>query len=102
MRVADSQVELADDFSYADPVDGTLTAKQGVRIVTDNGARIIFRLSGTGTAGATLRIYLERYEPPAGALSLEPHSAVAPLALAATSIGEIARHTGLTRPTAQV
>ena len=57
------RVVLADDFAYTDPVDGSVTTQQGIRIVFDDDARIVFRLSGTGTEGATLRVYLERFEP---------------------------------------
>ena len=56
-------VEQADDFSYTDPVDGSVSTKQGIRLLFAGGARIVYRLSGTGTAGATLRVYLERFEP---------------------------------------
>ncbi len=55
-------VATADDFSYHDIVDGSDTANQGIRIVFDDGSRVIYRLSGTGTAGATLRVYIEKYE----------------------------------------
>ena len=55
--------QAADDFAYTDPVDGSVSKNQGIRILFADGSRIVFRLSGTGTAGATLRVYLERYEP---------------------------------------
>ena len=55
-------VALADDFSYTDPVDGSVSKNQGLRIVFDDGSRIVYRLSGTGTTGSTLRVYIERYE----------------------------------------
>ena len=55
-------IKAADDFSYTDPVDGSRSDKQGVRILLDDGSRVVFRLSGTGTEGATLRVYLDRYE----------------------------------------
>ena len=55
-------VKLADDFSYTDPIDSSVSANQGVRVIFTDGSRIIFRLSGTGTQGATLRVYLEKYE----------------------------------------
>ena len=58
-----ARIVLADDFAYTDPVDGSVTTGQGIRIGFDDGARIVFRLSGTGTEGATLRVYLERFEP---------------------------------------
>ena len=58
-----ARVTLADDFAYTDPVDGSVSTRQGLRIGFEDGSRIVFRLSGTGTEGATLRVYLERYEP---------------------------------------
>jgi phosphoglucomutase len=61
-RLGPGTVTLADDFAYTDPVDGSVTSGQGLRIGFDNGSRIVFRLSGTGTDGATLRVYLERFE----------------------------------------
>ena len=57
-------IETADDFAYHDPVDGSLSEHQGIRISFEGGARIVFRLSGTGTEGATIRVYLEDYQPP--------------------------------------
>ncbi len=66
-KVAGLTVKTADEFSYADPVDGSVTPRQGIRIYFEEDARAVFRLSGTGTSGATLRVYLERFEPdPAG------------------------------------
>ena len=62
-RLGDLIVEHADDFSYRDPIDGSVSEKQGIRILFKGGARIVYRLSGTGTEGATLRVYLECYEP---------------------------------------
>ena len=56
------KVAAADDFAYNDPVDGSVSSKQGVRILFEGGSRVVFRLSGTGTSGATLRVYVERYE----------------------------------------
>lgn len=100
--ISGGRVEIADDFSYRDPVDQTLTSQQGVRIATDNGLRIVFRLSGTGTTGATPRIYLERYEPAGGVLDQDTGNAVAALALAAAELAEIEQHTGLSQPTARV
>ena len=61
-------VEAADDFAYHDPVDGSDPTQQGVRVMFKGGSRIVYRLSGTGTVGATLRVYIERYEPPTGDL----------------------------------
>jgi len=91
-------VARADSFSYTDPVDGSTSANQGIRILFEGGSRIVLRLSGTGTQGATLRVYLERYEPPAGALGEDTAATLAGLAAAADEIAGIGRHTGRTRP----
>ena len=90
------RVASADDFAYRDPVDGSLTEQQGIRILFEDGSRVIFRLSGTGTAGATLRVYLERYE--ASALGLETGAALADLISFAGRIAQIAQRTGRTAP----
>ena len=58
------KVEAADDFAYHDPVDGSDASDQGMRVMFEGGSRIVYRLSGTGTVGATLRVYIEHYEPP--------------------------------------
>ncbi len=76
---ARSKVEAADDFAYHDPVDGSRLGHQGVRIMFEDGSRIVYRLSGTGTAGATLRVYIERYEPPSGDLGRRRKAALADL-----------------------
>jgi phosphoglucomutase len=91
-------VNEADEFSYADPVDGTLTAGQGIRVLFEDGSRIVFRLSGTGTEGATLRVYLECYEPPDGELGQDPAAMLAECAAAAERIAAIKHHTGRTAP----
>ena len=78
-RLGDLVVEHADDFSYRDPVDGSVSERQGIRILFEGGARIVYRLSGTGTEGATLRVYLESYEPdPARTRPGHPGGASAP------------------------
>lgn len=91
-------VEAADDFAYLDPVDGSESLRQGVRILFKGGSRIVFRLSGTGTSGATIRVYVERYEPLNGDLGRETGDAIADLVSAAEAIAGIARHTGRTAP----
>jgi phosphoglucomutase len=95
---AGMKVASADDFSYTDPVDGSVTAKQGIRILFENDARIVFRLSGTGTKGATLRIYLERFEPDPARHALDPAEVLAPLVQAAAEISELQQRTGRTKP----
>ena len=91
-------VASADDFAYLDPVDGSESRRQGVRILFEGGSRLVFRLSGTGTSGATLRVYIERYSAPAGDLGRETSVALAPLIAAAEAIAGIARHTGRREP----
>ena len=97
-QVAGLTVTAADDFSYADPVDGTISKGQGVRVMFEGGARFVMRLSGTGTEGATLRLYLERYAPGPLGLDLDPQEALAPIVAAAEAIAGIARQTGRTAP----
>lgn len=92
------EVAKADNFSYLDPVDGSTSSNQGVRVMFAGGSRVVFRLSGTGTEGATLRVYLERYEPVGGDLDRETPDMLADLIAAADAIAGIARHTGRTAP----
>jgi len=94
-----SRVVLADDFAYTDPVDGSVTTGQGIRIGFDDGARIVFRLSGTGTEGATLRVYLERFEADPARQEVATQEALAPLIAAAERIAGIRGRTGRDRPT---
>ncbi|WP_174297801.1 alpha-D-glucose phosphate-specific phosphoglucomutase [Sphingomonas bacterium] len=96
--VAGLAIAAADDFAYHDPVDGSTSLGQGVRVLFEDGSRVVFRLSGTGTAGATLRVYLERYEPADGDLDAAVATMLAPLIAAAEAIAGIARHTGRTVP----
>lgn len=91
-------VTMADSFSYHDPVDGTVSHSQGLRIHFDGGGRAVLRLSGTGTDGATLRVYLERYEEPDGDLSIETQEALRAIAEATATISELHDRTGRTVP----
>jgi len=91
-------VATADSFSYLDPVDASTSANQGLRILFEGGARVVFRLSGTGTEGATLRVYLENYAPPKGKLDGDTPQMLADLIAAAEAIAGIARHTGRVKP----
>lgn len=93
------EVEYADDFSYTDPVDGSISNKQGIRIGFTDGSRIVFRLSGTGTKGATLRVYLERYEPDSSQHDRDPQEALADLIVLADEVAKIKELTGRDRPT---
>lgn len=92
-------VALADDFHYTDPVDGSTAARQGIRIVMTDGARIVFRLSGTGTEGATIRLYLERFEADPAHHSMDAQDALAGLAQIADSLAELKTRTGRQGPT---
>lgn len=91
-------ITAADDFSYTDPVDGSISARQGVRVVFDGGARIVLRLSGTGTSGATLRLYLERYQAGPDGLDIPVQVALAPVIAAAETIAQITAQTGRAAP----
>jgi phosphoglucomutase len=97
-EVAGLTVETADDFSYTDPVDGSIAERQGVRIGFVGGSRAVLRLSGTGTEGATLRVYLERYEPDPGQHGLDPQEALAPVIAAADKLAGIRARTGRDAP----
>jgi len=90
-------IESADDFAYLDPVDGSLTERQGVRVQFGDGSRVVMRLSGTGTQGATLRVYLERFVEPGGELNEDTQTALAAVIEAAEMIAEIVKHTGRTK-----
>ena len=93
-----STVVAADDFAYTDPVDGSVTTQQGIRIFFDDDARIVFRLSGTGTEGATLRIYLERFEPDPARQDVETQTALASLVEIADRIAGVRERTGRKAP----
>ena len=92
-------VQYADDFSYTDPVDGSVSRKQGVRIGFTDGSRIIFRLSGTGTKGATVRVYLESYESNSFKQDLDTQEALADLIQVAEDIAQIKKYTNRDQPT---
>jgi phosphoglucomutase len=92
------RVALADDFAYTDPVDQSVSNRQGIRIVMTDGSRIVFRLSGTGTEGATVRLYLERYEADQGLQGLDTQEALADLAAIAEQVSGLRKRTGRERP----
>ena len=92
-------IAVADDFSYRDPVDDSLTSGQGLRLLLNDGSRVVFRLSGTGTQGATLRLYLESYVATGGNLNQDPQLALADLISAADQLAEIKTRTGMAQPT---
>jgi len=91
-------VESADEFAYDDPVDGSRSAGQGIRIVFTQGARVVIRLSGTGTEGATIRIYLEQLETGTDRLQAAPEVALAEVRNAALIVTDLVAKTGRTDP----
>lgn len=93
------QVEYCDDFSYTDPVDGSVSQHQGIRVVFTDGSRIVYRLSGTGTQGATLRVYLEQYEPDVAKQDLDTNEALSQLVAIANEVAQIQKFTGREEPT---
>ncbi len=93
------KVENADDFQYTDPIDNSVTTRQGIRIIFTDKSRIIMRLSGTGTKGATLRLYLEKYETNQDKLNLPTQDALSDLIALAEQIAEIKKYTGMDKPT---
>ncbi len=94
-----SLIASADDFAYTDPVDGSVSTAQGIRISLADGSRVVFRLSGTGTEGATLRVYLERFEADAALHHIETQQALAGLIALADALAGIVQRTGRTVPT---
>jgi phosphoglucomutase len=92
-------IAVADDFAYDDPVDQSRTTGQGIRLLFEDGSRIVYRLSGTGTAGATLRVYIERFEPDPSRHGLETQAALSNLIALSRSIAEIEARTGRAAPT---
>ncbi|MCY0148370.1 alpha-D-glucose phosphate-specific phosphoglucomutase [Hoeflea sp. G2-23] len=98
-QVASLTIERADSFTYHDPVDGSVSHNQGLRIFFEGGSRLVFRLSGTGTSGATLRVYMERHEPDPSRHDQETQAALAPVIEAAETLAEIRKRTGREAPT---
>ncbi|MDQ6971849.1 MAG: alpha-D-glucose phosphate-specific phosphoglucomutase, partial [Mariprofundaceae bacterium] len=98
-ELAGRVVESCDDFAYTDSVDGSVSSNQGVRVLFKDGSRIIFRLSGTGTSGATIRLYLESYEADAAKHDLDAQDALAAMIEAAGEISRLRELTGRDAPT---
>jgi phosphoglucomutase len=96
--LAGRKVKAADDFAYHDPVDGSDAKGQGIRVMFEDGARLVYRLSGTGTVGATVRIYIEAYEPPSGDLAQDAQAALKPLIALSRDFSEIEKRTGRKAP----
>lgn len=92
------RVEKADDFTYTDPIDQSVSRNQGARILFEDGSRVVFRLSGTGTEGATLRVYIERYVGSSGELGMATAEALALLVKAAQEVADISGFTGMEGP----
>ncbi|XP_078074532.1 phosphoglucomutase-1 isoform X1 [Mustelus asterias] len=92
-------VDKADNFEYCDPVDGSISRNQGLRIIFTDGSRLIFRLSGTGSAGATIRLYIDSYYKDACKILKDPQAMLAPLIKIALKISQIHERTGRTKPT---
>ena len=92
-------IKTCDDFSYTDPIDGSFSSKQGLRILFADGSRIVFRLSGTGTEGATIRIYLEAFEPDISKHHLDAQDALAEMIQIALQISQLKEKTGRDKPT---
>jgi phosphoglucomutase len=97
-KFGDLTVQNADDFAYNDPVDKSVSEHQGIRILFEGGSRVVFRLSGTGTSGATLRVYIERYEPDASRHDIDTQVALADLIAVADEIADIRKRTGRDQP----
>ena len=95
----DYRVKFCDDFSYTDPIDGSLSSGQGLRIGFDDGSRIVFRLSGTGTEGVTLRIYLEAFEADPARHRVDAQQALAALIRIADEVSQLRQRTGRAEPT---
>jgi phosphoglucomutase len=97
--VANRRVKTADDFAYHDPVDASVSEHQGFRILFEDGARIVYRLSGTGTTGATLRVYIESYETDPARQNDDAQTALAQLIDAALALSDLRARTGRAAPT---
>ena len=93
------ELDYADDFEYTDPIDGSVASKQGVRFVFSDGSRFIFRLSGTGSSGATVRMYIEQYEADVTKQGADAQDALAPLIKVALETSKLAEFTGRESPT---
>ena len=98
-KLGDFELAFADDFEYTDPIDGSVASKQGLRFVFADGSRIIFRLSGTGSSGATIRMYIEQYEADASKHGMDAQEALKPLIDVALATSKLQEFTGRESPT---
>lgn len=96
---ASFKVKEADDFSYTDPIDGSVSKKQGLYIKFEDGSRIIFRLSGTGSSGATVRLYVEKYSKDESEYGKDAQDGLKPLIEVALSVSKLKEYTGREKPT---
>ncbi|RZC61231.1 hypothetical protein C5167_023003 [Papaver somniferum] len=94
-----ADVVQADEFEYKDPVDGSISKHQGIRYLFADGSRLVFRLSGTGSEGATIRLYIEQYEKDPSKIGRESHEALAPLVEVALKLSQMEKMTGRSAPT---
>uniref|UniRef100_A0A7R9VR71 Uncharacterized protein n=1 Tax=Chlamydomonas euryale TaxID=1486919 RepID=A0A7R9VR71_9CHLO len=93
------QLDFADDFAYTDPIDGSVAKGQGLRFVFTDGSRIIFRLSGTGSSGATIRLYIEQYSSDASQYGVDAQQVLAPIINLALELSQMKELTGRQEPT---
>lgn len=93
------KIEKADNFQYTDPVDGSVATKQGIRLIFSDGSRLVFRLSGTGSAGATIRLYGDSYEGDKSKHTLSAQELLKPLIAVALQISKLQEFTGREKPT---
>ena len=101
-QAGSARIQAADDFHYLDPVDGSESSHQGVRLVFDDGARIVYRLSGTGTSGATLRVYLERHVRDQASIDRDSAEILEPLGQLAAELARTRHFIGLESPTGKI
>ena len=95
---ASFKVASADDFSYTDPIDGSVSTKQGLYIKFEDGSRIIFRLSGTGSSGATIRLYVEKYSQDESEYGKDAQDGLKPLIEVALATSKLQEFTGRDKP----
>ena len=93
------QIERADEFEYLDPVDGSISSHQGIRVLLVGGSRVVFRLSGTAGSGATIRIYLEKYENDPSKIFTPVAEALGDMVEIALSVSNLVALTGMSAPT---
>ena len=98
-KFGDYTLETADNFAYTDPIDGSVAKGQGIRFVFQDGSRIIFRLSGTGSAGATIRLYVEAFTADASKFELDAQEVLASIIGTALATSKLQEFTGRDKPT---